>query len=68
MNQTNAVKTWVQPFPSAVIVVSDYADYPMVLINLETLRWDAMPDIVERAWRIVATPRLIKEFDAASSD
>ena len=23
MNQTNAVKTWVQPFPSAVIVVSD---------------------------------------------
>ena len=23
MNQTNAVKTWVQPFPSAAIVVSD---------------------------------------------
>lgn len=23
MNQTNAVKTWVQPFPSAAIIVSD---------------------------------------------
>ena len=37
--------------------------YSMVLINLETVLWDAMPGIVEHAWRIVATPRLVAEFD-----
>ena len=58
----------LQAAPETFYITDHYADYPMVLINLETLRWDAMPDIVERAWRIVATPRLIKEFDAASSD
>ena len=58
----------LQAAPETFYITDHYADYPMVLINLETLRWDAMHDIVERAWRIVATPRLIKEFDAASSD
>ena len=55
----------LQAAPETFYVTDHYADYPMVLINLETLRWDAMPGIVERAWRIVATPALIKKFDAA---
>lgn len=38
--------------------------YSMVLVNLETVLWDAMPAIVEHAWRIVASPRLIAEFEA----
>ena len=54
----------LQAAPETFYITDHYADYPMVLINLETLRWDAMPDIVERAWRIAATARLIKEFDA----
>ncbi len=54
----------LQAAPETFYITDHYANSPMVLINLETLRWDAMPDIVERAWRIVATPRLIKEFDA----
>lgn len=58
----------LQAAPETFYVTDHYADYPMVLINLETVRWDAMPDIVERAWRFVATPRLIKDHDAASGD
>ena len=58
----------LQAAPETFYITDHYADYPMVLINLETLRWDAMPDIVERAWRIAATPRLIKAFEAASGD
>ena len=54
----------LQAAPETFYITDHYADYPMVLINLETVRWDAMPDIVERAWRIAAAPRLIKEFDA----
>ena len=55
----------LQAAPETFYVTDHYADHPMVLVNLETLRWDAMPDIVERAWRIVATRALIKEFEAA---
>ena len=58
----------LQAAPETFYITDHYADYPMVLINLETVRWDAMPDIVERAWRIAATPRLIKDYDAASGD
>ena len=54
----------MQAAPETFYITDHYADYPMVLINLETVRWDAMPDIVERAWRMVATPKLIKDFDA----
>lgn len=58
----------LQAAPETFYITDHYADYPMVLINLETVRWDAMPDIVERAWRFVATARLIKDYDAASGD
>ena len=54
----------LQAAPETFYITDHYADYPMVLINLGCVRWDAMPDIVERAWRVVATPGLIKEFNA----
>ena len=58
----------LQAAPETFYITDHYADYPMVLINLGCVRWDAMPDIIERAWRIAATPRLIKDFDAAAGD
>ena len=53
----------MQAAPETFYITDHYADYPMVLINLETVLWDAMPDIVERAWRMVATPGLVKELE-----
>ena len=55
----------MQAAPETFYITDHYADWPMVLINLETVRWDAMPDILERAWRRVATPRLIEEYEAS---
>ena len=54
-----------QAAPETFYITDHYAPYAMVLINLETVRWDAMPGILERAWRMVATPRLIKEYDTS---
>ena len=54
----------LQAAPETFYITDHYADWPMILINLETVRWDAMPDILERAWRMVATPALIREHDA----
>ena len=53
----------MQAAPESFYITDHYADYPMVLINLETVLWDAMPDLVERAWRMVATPGLVKELE-----
>ena len=57
----------LQAAPETFYITDHYAPYAMVLINLETVRWDAMPGILERAWRMVATPRLIKEYDTSQA-
>lgn len=54
----------LQADPRAFYVTDHYKDWPMVLINLAEVRWDAMPGLVEAAWRMVAPPRLVAEFDA----
>ena len=58
----------MQAAPETFYITDHYADYPMVLINLETVLWDAMPDIVERAWRMVATPGLVKELERTPAE
>ena len=35
-----------------------------LLIRLDQVRRDALPDLLERAWRMVAPRRLIAAFDA----
>ena len=57
----------LQAAPETFYITDHYAPHAMVLINLETVRWDAMPGILERAWRLVATPTLIKEFETSQA-
>ena len=54
----------LQAPPETFYVTDHYADYPMVLVNLETVRWEAMPGILEHGWRRVATPALVRELEA----
>jgi hypothetical protein len=53
----------LQAAPETFYITDHYANYPMILVNLDTVRSDALPDIVERAWRLVAPPRLQADFD-----
>jgi len=53
----------LQAAPETFYLTDHYVNYPMVLVNLDTVRRDALPDIVERAWRLVAPPRLLANFD-----
>jgi hypothetical protein len=50
--------------PEVFYITDHYANYPMVLINLAEVRWEAMPGILEQAWRMVAPRALIKSFEA----
>jgi len=54
----------LQADPRAFYLTPHYQDSPLVLINLMEVRWDAMPGLIEAAWRLVALPRLVREFDA----
>ncbi len=54
----------LQADPTVFFVTDHYLDYPMVLVRLDKIRLSALPDLVERAWRMVAPPRLVAEHDA----
>lgn len=55
----------MQADPDTFYVTDHYLNYPMVLVDLLRVRWDAMPGIIEQAWRLVAPARLIASYDAA---
>lgn len=52
--------------PEVFYITDHYADYEIVLIDLGKVAWDMMPEIVEQAWRAVATPRLLAQYEAGS--
>jgi hypothetical protein len=54
----------LQADPETFFVTDHYADYPMILVRLEKIRLSALPDLIERAWRMVAPPKLVAEYDA----
>ncbi len=53
----------MQADPNTFFITDHYRDYPMVLINLGTLRRAALPQLLEAAWRLTAPVRLIETFD-----
>jgi hypothetical protein len=54
----------LQSAPRAFFVTDHYRDYPMVLVRLNKVRLRELPNLLERAWRKVAPPKLIAEYDA----
>ncbi len=54
----------MQAEPEVFYITDHYKDYPMILVDLTKVRWDAMPYLVEQAWRSEATPKLIKEYES----
>ena len=54
----------LQADPEVFFVTDHYLDYPMILVRLDRVRLSALPDLIERAWRMVAPPKLVAEYDA----
>jgi hypothetical protein len=57
----------LQADPDVFYVTDHYLDHPMVLIDLTRVRWDAMPYLVLQGWRLVAPPKLVREYDASGA-
>jgi hypothetical protein len=56
----------LQADPDAFFLTDHYLNYPMILVRLDKVRRSALPDLIERAWRIVAPPKLVTDYDENS--
>ena len=54
----------LQAQPDVFFLTDHYLNYPMILIRIEKVSQDVLRDVAERAWRLVAPGRLIKQRDA----
>ena len=57
----------LQADPDAFFLTDHYLNYPMVLVRLDKVRHSELPNLIERAWRLVAPPKLVAEYDAKSA-
>ena len=54
----------LQSAPDAFFITDHYRDYPWVLVSFSAVDKRALPDLLERAWRLVAPQALVKKYDA----
>jgi hypothetical protein len=53
----------MQSAPDAFFITDHYRDYPWILLRLGVVQKVALPDLIERAWRLVASRTLVKKYD-----
>ncbi len=55
----------LQADPRVFFITDHYRDHPWVLVRFSTVSPGALPDLLERAWRLVAPAKLLRELDDA---
>lgn len=53
----------IQSAPQVFFITDHYRDHPWVLVRLATVDSGVLPDLIERAWRLVAPKSLVKKYD-----
>ena len=54
----------LQTAPETFFLTDHYRDYPAILVWLDKVRRDVLVDLIERAWRMAAPPKLLKAVQA----
>jgi hypothetical protein len=54
----------IQSDPAVFFITDHYRDYPWILVRLLTVDPEALPDMMKRAWRLVAPKSLVKKYDS----
>lgn len=57
----------LQAHPDIFLVTPHYQDYPMVIVRLTTVDRELMRALLKDAWRLCASPRLLKAQAAPES-
>jgi hypothetical protein len=53
----------LQSAPDAFFITDHYRDYPWILLRIGAVEKRVLPDLIERAWRLVASKTLVKKHD-----
>jgi hypothetical protein len=53
----------MQSAPDAFFITDHYRNYPWILVRFAAVEKRALPDLIERAWRLVASKTLTKKYD-----
>src|ERR1700681_2517050 len=54
----------MQSDPKVFFITDHYRDYPWILVRFSAVDPSALPDLLERAWRLVAAKTLIAKYDS----
>jgi hypothetical protein len=54
--------------PDVFHLTDHYRDYAMILVDLKKIKKAALLDILEQAWRMTASKKLIREYDDRSAE
>jgi len=54
----------MQADPDTFYITDHYQNYPLVLVRLDKVSRAALPDLMERAWRLVAPKTLVQKFES----
>ena len=53
----------MQSAPEVFFITDHYRNYPWILVRLAALEKRTLPDLIARAWRLVAPKSLVKKYD-----
>ena len=53
----------MQSAPEVFFITDHYRNYPWILVRFAAVEKRALPDLIERAWRLVAPKTLVKKYD-----
>ena len=54
----------MQSAPGTFFITDHYRDYPWILVRFSAVEKKELPDLLERAWRLVAPKALVTKYDA----
>jgi hypothetical protein len=54
----------MQSDPNVFFITDHYRDYPWILVRFSAVDPRALPDLIERAWRLVAPKSLVAKYGA----
>ena len=56
----------IQSDPAVFFITEHYRNYPWILTRFLTVDPEALPDLMERAWRLVAPKSLVKKYHSGT--
>jgi hypothetical protein len=56
----------MQSDPQVFFVTDHYRDYPWILVRFSAVDPGALPDLIERSWRLVAPKSLVAKYDSGN--